>query len=187
MKTTRIISPARCLDPELHWQRLGRVRAPESVAVWLQDEGSLTRRLQRHGQFSVRPVSQRVAVPTVAEGRLLGLRARQRALVREVLLLLNGKPVVFARSVLPLVSLTGANRVLGHMARRSLGAELFRNPRARRLAVWVAQVPPFRLPVALDQPAWGRQSLFIKRGRPLLVAEVFLPSAAWLWERPSRL
>jgi chorismate lyase len=132
-------------------------------------------------------VSQQVVAPTAAEGRLLGLRARQRALVREVLLLLNGEPVVFARSVLPLASLTGANRVLGHMARRSLGAELFRNPRARRLAVWVAQVPPLRLPLELDQLAWGRQSLFIKRGQPLLVAEVFLPSAAGLWEQPSRL
>jgi chorismate lyase len=185
VKVNPMISPAPCLDPALHWQPLGRVQVPVSLAGWLGDDGSLTRRLQRFGRFRVRPLRQQVSVPTAAEARLLGLSPRQRALIREVLLLLDEAPVVFARSVLPLSSLTGANRVLGHMARRSLGAELFRTPRAERQAVWVARVPPSCLPVASDQPAWGRQSLFIKRGLPLLVAEVFLPAAAAPWEQPS--
>lgn len=156
---------------------------PAAVAPWLRDRASLTRRLEALGRFRVEPIHQAIETPTPVEARLLGLRNRRAALVREVLLLLDDHPVVYARSVLPLDSLTGANRRLGRMARRSLGAELFRHPAARRDAVWVARLPITVLPerVAPDSgPVWGRQSLFRKRGKPLLVAEVFLPA---LWER----
>lgn len=161
------------------WQPLSRVRAPAPVTGWLADAGSLTHRLRKLGDFRVHPLQQRIAPPTAQEARLLGLPPRRAALIREVCLHVDDVPVVYARSVLPLASLRGANRVLGHMARRSLGAELFRRPGAQRCAVWAATFPPETLPVAAgDMPAWGRQSLFRKRGQPLLVAEVFL-SALW--------
>lgn len=172
--TNRSLSPF--LHADLVWQPLERLSVPSPWADWLADEGSLTQRLQRYGQFSVRPLSQRVARPQLTEAMLLGLPPRQLVLIREVLLLLDGQPVVFAHSVLPLSSIGGANRVLGHMAGRSLGAELFRSPRASRDAVWVARVPAICLPVVVTDSCWGRQSLFNKRGKPLLVAEVFLPT-----------
>lgn len=171
-------SPAFWLNPAIHWQPLDRLAAPDHVSDWLHDAGSLTRRLQRHGRFSVLPTHQAIEVPRVEETRLLGLRARQRALIREVLLRLDGEPVVQARTVVPLSSLRGANRVLGHMARRSLGTELFRRPAARRPMVWGAVIPGNL--ITDGTTAWGRQSLFIKRGKPLLVAEIFL---ARHWER----
>ncbi|MEE4251843.1 MAG: chorismate lyase [Alcanivoracaceae bacterium] len=170
-----ITSPSPFLDAELIWQPLARVRPPAHLRSWLAERGSLTRRLQGHGRFAVEPLYQRVSRPTAVEALLLGLPMRRLALIREVLLLVDGRPVVFARSVLPLGSIRGANRVLGHLARRSLGAELFKLPRATRRAVWAAQVPGSRLPLPVSEPCWGRQSLFIKRSRPLLVAEVFLP------------
>lgn len=175
-----IVAPSRLLDPELHWQPAQRVVAPTGIGSWLADSGSLTRRLQRFGLFSVTPLSQRIARPQPVEALMLGQPPRQRALIREVLLRLDGTAVVFARSILPLSSLQGANRILGHMARRSLGAELFRAPVAERRAVWLARIPQHRLPVTAAQHCWGRQSLFYKRGQPLLVAEVFLPSFAVL-------
>lgn len=167
--------PAPFLD-SLHWQVPARQRPPAAACHWLLDQGSLTRRLQALGHFRVEPRSQQISVPGAAEARLLGLPARRRALIREVVLHVDDLPVVYARSVLPLASLKGANRVLGHMARRSLGAELFRRPAAQRVALWVAEWPASQLPLTVTAPCWGRQSLFLKRGHPLLVAEVFLPT-----------
>ena len=169
-------TPSPILAPAPRWRPLAHLAAPAAVTDWLADDGSLTHRLRKHGRFAVTPLRQMVAPPRHDEARLLGLRPRRAALIREVILTLDGEPAVFARSVLPLRTLTGANRVLGHMARRSLGAELFRRPKARRCEVWGAMFPPATLPVTVDQtPVWGRQSLFRKRGKPLLVAEVFLP------------
>ncbi|MCB1836507.1 MAG: chorismate lyase [Alcanivoracaceae bacterium] len=166
--------PARLLNPALRWWPLPVIQAPAEVRDWLADGGSLTRRLQRFGTFRVVPQRQMIAAPRAEEAALLGLPGRQHALIREVSLYVNDQPVVFARSVLPLASLGGANRVLGHMARRSLGTELFRAPRAKRAQVWATQAV---VPGGVE-PCWGRQSLFLKRGQPLLVAEFFLPA---LW------
>lgn len=173
--------PSPILPAQCHWQPLGRQPLPPVIGDWIADSGSLTRRLRQHGRFAVQPLRQMITRPTATELRLAGQRPRQHALVREVLLTLDGEPVVFARSILPLRSLHGANRVLGHMARRSLGLELFKPPKATRRAVWVTCLDGARLPVpGLQGPVWGRESLFVKRGQPCLVAEFFLPA---LWAR----
>ena len=177
------LQPSPILPAHCHWQPLGRQPLPPVIGDWIADSGSLTQRLRRHGRFAVRPLRQWIAQPSLTELRLAGQRLRQHALLREVLLTLDGEPVVFARSVLPLRSLHGANRVLGHMARRSLGLELFKPPKAERRAVWVTRLDGEQLPVpGLRGPVWGRASLFEKRGQPCLVAEFFLPA---LWARPG--
>lgn len=170
--------PATFLNPTLRWRPLATLAPPAPVTPWLHDGGSLTRRLQALGRFRVVPQRQHYRRPRAEEARLLRLGARRVALVREVLLTLDGDPVVFARSVLPVQAIRRQNRVLGHMARRSLGAELFKAPRAVREQVWGARV---QLPSTLAAtPCWGRQSRFIKRGKRLLVSEIFLPA---LWQR----
>ncbi len=150
--------------------------SPCPIPQWLADPGSLTARLRLYGAFRVVPRDDRIIRPTLAEQQLLGHIGRQRALVREVTLLVDDQPMVEARSVLPLASLRGPNRGLAHMGSRSLGSELYRRPMARRDRVWVRHgAAP-----SGQTPCWGRQSRFIKRGRPLLVAEHFLPA---LWRR----
>lgn len=170
----------------LRWRLPSTTLPPPVLQSWLTDQGSLTKRLQSLGCFQVAPQHQAIEQPRPDEVRLLGMSHRRHALIREVLLLLDGTPVVFARSVLPLASIKGANRVLGHMARRSLGAELFKPPKAQRHAVWYGHYPQHLLPGNAqlagsipsnnDDRIWGRQSRFLKRGKSLLVAEVFLPS-----------
>ena len=158
--------PAHALNPSLHWRPLAQLRAPAAVMPWLHDRGSLTHRLQALGQFRVAPQSQRIARPRAEEARLLDLPPRQYALIREVLLLVDDQPLVFARSVLPLASISRQNRVLGHMATHSLGAELFKIPRAVREQVWGARVQ--LAPALAAEPCWGRQSRFRQRGKRLL-------------------
>ncbi len=180
MLSPRAISPV--IAGAFPWRDAARVRVPPAVADWVHDPASLTHRLRTRGTFRVSPLGQSVRAPRPDERRLLDQESRQWALIREVLLHLDGVAVVHARSVLPLSSLTGANRRLAHMARRSLGAELFQAPAAQRRAVWLARVSAAALPVETGarQPVWGRQSLFLKRGAPLLVAEFFLPA---LWDQ----
>ncbi len=153
---------------------------PAQWRPWLFDQGSLTARLvaRSGGDFRVQVLAQRWAPPTAPERRALGLGLRQRALIREVLLRGRGQPWVHARSVLPLALLRGRYRFLAQLGERPLGALLFRDPRLQRGPIEVARCPLPALPEltqARAAGAWQRRSLFYLGGRPLLVAEMFLP------------
>jgi chorismate--pyruvate lyase len=179
----------RRIGTEPRWRPLARYTnntLPPACRVWLTDDGSLTGRLVESGQgeFSVRRLFQGWEVPLPSECRLLGVPARQRALVREVVLLLGGETVVFARSVFPFSSLGGS---LGHLRRlqnKSLGAILFKHPGMHRCPFELVKMHGNSdyLPAKLHQsdPAWGRRSRFEIEGKKLMVSEVFLqPFTPW--------
>lgn len=153
---------------------------PTADRRWLLDDGSLTGRLIASGQgrFSVRRLRQRWTMPRSSERRLLDIPLRHQALVREVVLLLDERPVVFARSVFPASSLTGELRHLRRLHNRALGAILFRFPDMHRSPFELARIPGDNhyLPPFLrqDSTAWGRRSCFDISGKRLLVSEVFL-------------
>ena len=97
---------------ESSWMPLERLRfAPVSaqLANWLADRGSLTQRLIEgcDGSFGVRVKRQGWHQPLYSESRLLGMRAGESALVREVELLCDRNAVVFARTLIPVGSLKG--------------------------------------------------------------------------------
>ena len=150
------------------------------VRRWLLDDGSLTGRLidQHKGAFSVRRLYQGWEVPLPSERRLLGLPHRQLAIVREVALRQGDNTVVFARSVLPISSLTGRLAHLRRLQNRPLGAILFKHASMRRSPFEVARLDGATdyIPRLLRQQrsAWARRSRFTIEGQALMVSEVFL-------------
>ncbi len=171
-------SPA--LWPSARWQPVQRLRPPPRVGRWLLDEGSLTARLQGMGRFHVEVLRHGWQAATPEERRRLGLPPRSATLVREVLLYCEGMPRVYARSILPAATLRGGHRHLRRFGARSLGAHLFRRGQPRREPFELLQLPAgSHLPgmtTATAVPLWARRSVFYLAGRPLLVAELFLPA-----------
>ncbi len=160
--------PRQWLPPRRHWQ----LHPSPLIRDWLLEEGSLTARLVAlsEGDFRVELLAQYWGRPAVEEARRLRLHPGRFALIREVALLGHGQPWVRARSVLPASSLTGAGRRLRKLGNRSLGHLLFRDPTLRRGDIEVAR---------LGQPeglVFARRSHLVYHGRPLLVAECFLPA-----------
>ena len=168
--------------------------------AYLIDKGSLTRRLQLQSQhFSVTPLRLRQAKALQDEAALLALKVQQHALQRDVLLVCDGVPVVFAHSVLPNQSLRGDWRGLGCLGSKPLGATLFANPKVQRTPLTYKKLSShhrlyqriLRYQLAnhqihsqllkLGQPLWARRSVFSLRSSNLgqtkiLVTEVFLPT-----------
>lgn len=167
--------------------RPARATVPAALRPWLTDAASLTARIRaRCGAFAVRVLRQRLDRVHRDEAALVGLRRGERAWVREVLLVADGRAVVFARSVLPRRNVRGAWNLFHGIGARPLGAALFADPRIARgplacasldrrdaryhraLAAARGDFPP--------QVLWARRSLFRLHGRMLLVTEVFLPA-----------
>ena len=184
-KGTRSVSPKHFSDRAM-WRQstaASNTFVPPFWRDWLLDRGSLTERLihASDGQFKVEVLSQSLQRPSLSERRALSLPEHRLALVREVLLHGGGVPWVFARSVIPLQTLTGRLRKLRHLDSSPLGALLFSDPTMTREPLEWACIEPngesLTAPLEYaDKPVWGRRSVFKLSAKPMLVCEVFLPS-----------
>ncbi|MDZ7803672.1 chorismate--pyruvate lyase family protein [Thiohalophilus sp.] len=168
------------------WRRREQLLTPPPIADWLFDTGSLTRRLQQAcaGHFRVELVDQHWARPQLNERRRLGMSARHLALIRQVYLYCDDTPCVFARTIIPRPTLSGAERHLAVLGNRPLGAVLFADPRMHREPMEFTRLQAgerlFGAAVqrldAVPAVIWGRRSLFYLAAKPLLVNEIFLPA-----------
>lgn len=104
-------------------------------------------------------------------------------LVREVELLCDEQPWVFARTLIPATSLQRSVRRLTQLGEKPLGAVLFSDPKVHRGVTQIARLQP-KHPLfdaacihIDDRPEmlWARRTMFYLAGRPLLVNEIFLP------------
>lgn len=170
------------------WQpshAVDRFRLPQHLIPWLLDRASLTHRVQQAcgGTFRVEVLGQGWQRPEREERLALSMRRNTLAMVREVRLLCDEQLWVFARTVVPLRTLSGAQRRLGELGSRPLGALLFTDRSLERGELELARIRPgqrlFAAATAGIKPTpgevWARRSVFFVRGKPLLVQELFLP------------
>jgi chorismate--pyruvate lyase len=169
------------------------ISSRDSLRDWLRAPGSLSRRLALLGaRFEVQVLRQGV-MPLRAQERLaLGMPRRGCTWVREVILRVDGQPLVWARSSLHQSALAGPWRALKGLGSRPLADLLYADPRVqrselapRRLArhghtrramrrQWLDAVgtPPS------PQMLWSRHSVFSRAGAQLRVMELFAPELA---------
>lgn len=163
--------------------------ASKQMLDWLLDPTSLTQRLKQtcQGQFRVIPVSQQRQRPQLNEAQALGVSPHEFCFIREVHLLCDETPWVFARTVIPFETLTGPRRRLSRLKNKPLGAVLFADASMQRSDIQIARIcsgqllfdtataPLSRKPAEI----WGRRSAFFLDSKPLLVSEIFLPEISY--------
>ena len=124
-------------------------------------------------------VFQGIAKPQFNEARALNIRPSAFCLIREVKLCVDGSTWVYARSVMPLSSLAGELGFLKKLQNSALGALLFKDPSLRRshFEIFAGHLSDISQHKRADSHnVYSRRSIFILKGRPLLVAETFLPA-----------
>lgn len=167
------------------WQSPKGVSLNETLLSWLLDPSSLTARLsQCCQQFRVEVLGQDIQLCSQEESTS-DIAVAEQVLVREVLLYCDDVPQVFARSLLPMKSLTGEEQQLAHLGNQSLGQVLFSNKSLQRKCIEISAFLPnsevaklaHHLALPSQPKLWGRRSTFMLHDKPLMVAEVFLPQA----------
>ena len=171
------------------------------LRAWLRAPGSLSRRLAALGErYEVQVLRQGVAPLRALERAALGLPRRGCTVVREVILRVDGQPLVWARSALHGSALAGPWKAVAGLGARPLGHLLYADPRVarselqpRRLArhgatrrqmqrQWLAATGA----PASPQMLWSRNSVFTRCGAQLRVMELFAPALAAHAPRPGR-
>lgn len=177
------------------WQ--ANTSAHGGLRRWLQASGSLSARLAATGQqFSVQVLRQGRQPLTKDEATALGLGAQRTGYVREVVLRVDDKPLVFARSVTAYHDSVGAWRSVRGLGSRPLADVLFKRIGIQRQPLAFTRLrrqSPLQRDVAKRWLAAGcgpdasaallaRRSVFTRHGAGLLVMEVFAaPVSHWFW------
>lgn len=164
------------------------VGAPAAMRDWLATPGSLTARLIAHSRhFRVQKLRQAGNACLADEAGAIGLARPRRVWEREVLLRCDGRPVVYAHTVVPMSASASDWPLFSALGERSLGTTLFHDPKVRRGELEFARLRPghpllARVQAALggDIPAratyFARRCVYRRRQGLLLVTEVFLPA-----------
>jgi len=177
-----------CCEP--HWQVAGLPMLNginPGIATWLFNLDSLTARLKigcLPDTFKVKVKQQHYRYAYPSESRALGIASRQVCFIREVHLYCGSRPVVFARTCMPLKALTGKYQRFSGLGRKPLGEVLFSDPLITRGQIEVAIFTCANViytralqPIKARPPICGRRSLFtLPNQQCLLVNEIFLPS-----------
>ena len=170
-----------------------------SLRAWLRAPGSLSARLARHGRFEVQLLRQCTAKLRAPERRQLGAPRHGCTLVREVVLRVDGQPLVWARSSLHQCTLAGPWKALKGLGRRPLAELLYQDRRAQRSTLQpkrLSRCGPTRRHMqqqwqqatghaAPPDMLWSRHSVFKRKGALLRIMELFHPAAAELAPYPG--
>jgi chorismate--pyruvate lyase len=163
---------------------------PIKLAPWLFDSGSFMSRLKIHGvqNARVRVLREGWSLPTIQERIELNMPARTFAWIREVFIYSDKTIWMFARTVIPVATLTGKELQLRQLKTRSLGSMLFKNPNMQRSEFDFYCVEPetkWHKKIAEysnlnNESLWARRSLFSLSEKSLLLTEIFFPGIAQL-------
>jgi chorismate--pyruvate lyase len=159
--------------------------APPAAAAWLREGGLLTERLRAccDGETGLTVISEAEAPLATSDAAVLGTSGNA-AFVREVELTCDGRPWVYAQTLVPQATLA-RQRWLSTLGRAALGERLAAVPGLERGPLEFARLVPGdplfhrALRERGDAPTglWARRSWFAIDGDRLLVQEVFLPES----------
>jgi len=154
---------------------------PQIFAL-LSDRGSLTGRFKQvmGATPKLTRLNQGMQFVSLEERQILAIPNRQMALVREIKMGKDDQNWLFARTVVPLQTLTGAARRISMLNETPIGKILFGRNGAQRSHMQVTltnDIPASLQNVGVEvaQPLWQRRSIFEFSSGPLIVTEVFLP------------
>lgn len=92
---------------------------------------------------------------------------RRNLWVREVLMTAGERPLLFAKTSIPLKAAQGRLNLVRKLGDRALGKLLYAEPSLRRKEIKIYPLP---------NKLWGRRSLFLFMGAKLYLDEFFLPA-----------
>lgn len=152
----------------LEWLPLSAPALTAPLLDWLMEEDSMTRRFERHCQKVTVKILREGFVSAKEAGADAGLLpAEPRYWLREILLCGDNEPWLAACTLLPESTLHGPEQKLQQLGTQPLGRYLFASSTLTR-----DFIEPGR-----SNDLWGRRSLLRLSGKPLLLTELFLPSA----------
>ena len=139
----------------------------DSIKSWLSESGPITKRISANEDFELNLLREEVDAVDEIEKRYLG-NSIGDIKVREVILLGNKVPKVYAKSLIPVKTIKKGFSKLGSLGTKPLGDILFEKNIFNKIDVMYSSF------VHEDSIFWGRKTKYLVKNLPFSVMEIFL-------------
>ena len=139
----------------------------ETIRSWLLEDGPITERIKLKNKFKLKLLKDEVSNIDSSDEDFLG-NISGCVKVREVILMANNVHKVFARSLIPEITIEHGFSKLGSLGSTPLGDILFEKEIFKKIEVLFSKF------ILNREIFWGRKTKYIVKNLPISVMEVFL-------------
>ena len=139
----------------------------KTIRSWLLEDGPITERIKLKNKFKLKLLKDEVSNIDRSDEDFLG-NISGRVKVREVILMANNVPKVFARSLIPEITIEHGLSKLGSLGSTPLGDILFEKEIFKKIEVLFSKF------IVNKEIFWGRKTKYSVKNLPISVMEVFL-------------
>ena len=139
----------------------------DSIKSWLSESGPITKRISANENFELNLLREEIDEVDETEKKYLG-NSIGDIKVREVLLLGDKVPKVYAKSLIPVKTIKKGFSKLGSLGTKPLGDILFEKNIFNKIDVMYSSF------VHEDSIFWGRKTKYLVKNLPFSVMEIFL-------------
>ena len=155
------------ISPWISFEKMTTLLANENIKSWLIEKGPITKRIKSEESFKLNLIKDEISAVDDSEKKFLE-ESSDKIKVREVILMGNNIPRVYAKSLIPIRTIENGFSRLGELGTKPLGDILFEKEIFKKTDVVYAQFQD------QDSIFWGRKTKYIVKNMPLSVMEVFL-------------
>ena len=139
----------------------------KEILSWLNEAGSITSRIKSFSNFKLKLLKDGPGEVDIIEDDLI-ISNYEENNIREVILLSNEEPLIYAKSIIPLETIKLGLNILGNLKENPLGDILFSNPEIKKKYMLFAKFESNK------KIFYGRKGIYTVKGYPFSVCEIFL-------------
>ena len=139
----------------------------KEILSWLNEPGSITSRIKSFSNFKLKLLKDGPGEVDITEDDLI-ISNYEENNIREVILLSNEEPLIYAKSIIPLETIKLGLNILGNLKENPLGDILFSNPEIKKKYMLFARFQ------SKEEIFYGRKGIYTVKGYPFSVCEIFL-------------
>ena len=139
----------------------------KEILSWLNEAGSITSRIKSFSNFKLKLLKDGPGEVDIIEDDLI-ISNYEENNIREVILLSNEEPLIYAKSIIPLETIKLGLNILGNLKENPLGDILFSNPEIKKKYMLFARFQ------SKEEIFYGRKGIYTVKGYPFSVCEIFL-------------
>ena len=155
------------ITPWMTSRNMSRLIKSQNIKSWLLEKGPITKRISKNYEFELNLLKDDIASINQEERDFL-CHDGEDIKVREVILLGDRTPLVYAKSLIPSATIKYGFAGLGKLGKKPLGDILFEKEIFFKTNVMYAEFS------YNENIFWGRKTRYLVKELPLSVMEVFL-------------